>query len=103
MNKLSYFFRGVADNHYFALFSPTHFAMIFTALFGVLIIFRYQDKMRQQPLYNKIKWIFIILLLTQQTLLYLWYGLSGYFILAESLPLEHQLDVSAPLTAKQQS
>lgn len=102
MNKLSYFFRGVSDNHYFALFSPIHFAMIFTALLGVLIIFQYQDKMRQQPLYNKIKWIFIILLLTQQTLLYLWYGLSGYFILAESLPLEPQLDVSAPLSAKQQ-
>lgn len=89
MNQFLYFFRGVADDVVYDAYSGTHIALLaLTAVVSLYIYFN-RDKLQKPSVSRNLKYFFVIALLTQQAVLYIWYGASGYFKITESLPLYH--------------
>lgn len=87
MEWFKYFFRGNPDGFVFPVWGFTHFAMLFIAFLGVEFIIRHRRKFRSTKIGRYFKITMIIALASQQIILYLWYGFSGYFTIQESLPL----------------
>lgn len=87
MEELRYFFRGTPDGYVFPIWSLAHFAMLIIAFIGVEFIILNKRKLRDSNNGKILKLIMIIALASQQIILYLWYGFSGYFTIHESLPL----------------
>lgn len=83
MNNIHYFFRTVEGINKFKSFGIVHIILLLISLFGGILILKKKNE-------NRLIELFIgIVLLTQQTILYLWYFLGNYKFLSEGLPLFH--------------
>lgn len=87
MEGLRYFFRGNSDGHVFPILSLIHFVIILIAFLGVHYILLNKKKLRISSIRIKFRRLMIVVLSLQQIILYLWYGISGYGNIRESLPL----------------
>ncbi len=87
MEALKYFFRSEPEGVYFVNYSPVHFLMIFIAILGVFLLYRYRDYLQIDKNRRLLKNIIGTSLLAQQGILYLWYIFTGYSSIKESLPL----------------
>lgn len=87
MEWFKYFFRGTPDEYVFPIWGLTHIIMLFIAFLGVELLIRNKRKLKNSTLGKAFKFSMIMALASQQIILYLWYGFSGYFTIKESLPL----------------
>lgn len=87
MEWFRYFFRGTPDEYVFPIWGLTHIIMLFIAFLGVEFLISNKKKLKNSSLGKGFKLLMIIALASQQIILYLWYGFSGYFTIKESLPL----------------
>lgn len=89
MQQFLYFFRGVPDDTVYESYSQTHIALLLLTAAISLYIYFNRDKLQKPSISKKLKYFFVVALLTQQAILYIWYIASGYFSITESLPLYH--------------
>ena len=83
MNKIIYFFRTSIERDNFSSFGVIHLILLTVTLLGILIII---NEKRENRLFE----LFVgIVLLIQQTILYLWYFKGNYHFIQEGLPLFH--------------
>ncbi len=83
MENIYYFFRNNATKSNFTTFGTWHLLLLFIALIGVLLLFKYK-------LVNKNLELFIgYILVFQQVILFAWYLISNYNLIKEGLPLYH--------------
>lgn len=87
MEDIKYFFRGIPDEASFKTFGIIHITLILLAIFGVFLIYYNRDKLREDKISKIVRKIIAFILLCQQTMLYLWYAITGYSNITESLPL----------------
>ena len=78
------FFRGNPSGFQLDIFGEIHLISLLIALLGVVYLVKNIDRIKSNNRFNK---LLIIVLFLQQTILYTWYGRSGYFTIRESLPL----------------
>ncbi|WP_278548429.1 TIGR02206 family membrane protein [Paraclostridium bifermentans] len=83
MNKLHYFFRTSIERNNFSNFGVIHLILLGITLLGIAIIV---NKKRENRLFEL---SIGIVLLIQQTTLYLWYLKGNYHLVQEGLPLFH--------------
>lgn len=77
------FFRGNPSGFSLEVFGIIHILFLFIGLLGAMYLLKNKDRLKGNM---RFKNIIIYTLLTQQILLYIWYGMSGYFSIEESLP-----------------
>lgn len=88
MNGIKYFFRATPDTTGFQSFGIAHLILILVTILGTYLIYINKNNLKKDNrTYNLIKKIIGFTLLTQQIILYLWYGITGYSSIKESLPL----------------
>lgn len=88
MNLLKEFFRSNPDRYVFDNFGFIHIVILIITFSGCFIIIKKRRMFKENSiLCRKIKNTMIIIMLTQQAILYLWYILSGYNTLRQGLPL----------------
>lgn len=80
--KNIYFFRGVAEETNFVLFSKIHIILLLIALVGCLLILKKENNRRLEIIIGSC-------LLIQQFVLYTWYLVTKYCLISEGLPLYH--------------
>lgn len=85
---IKFSFRGNTESIPFESFSYIHFILIGVGVIGSILIIVNKEKLKIGRFRYKIEKIFLYVLISQQTLLYLWYGYSGN-LSNESLPLYH--------------
>ncbi len=85
MKALAYFFRGVEDTFEFRMFTPIHISLLLVWILGIVLIFKYIDKLKKYKVLQDLG----IILLIDQFILYSWQFGSGYFNIEQSLPLFH--------------
>ena len=78
-----YFFRNTSEYFNFKIFGWQHITILFIGILGIISI------IKRIAVNRKFERIVGIVLLSQQTILYTWYLLSGYNLLIEGLPLYH--------------
>ena len=83
MNFSKYFFRNTSEYFNFKIFGWQHITILFIGILGIISI------IKRIAVNRKFERIVGIVLLSQQTILYTWYLLSGYNLLIEGLPLYH--------------
>ena len=81
MNFSKYFFRNTSEYFNFKIFGWQHITILFIGILGIISI------IKRIAVNRKFERIVGIVLLSQQTILYTWYLLSGYNLLIEGLPL----------------
>lgn len=84
---MSHFFRSVEDVSPLKLFSPIHLILLLFYIIGIILIYKYNKKLKMSKL-DLLKTMAIILLI-DQIILYIWQITSGYFRWDMSLPLYH--------------
>lgn len=83
-----YFFREQPDGYIFPSFSKTHYVILGITILICYLMVRYRWEIRKNDkLRNGIKNTVIIVLLSQQIFLYIWYWKSQYNFLTQGLPL----------------
>ncbi len=83
MENIYYFFRNNATKSNFVAFGTWHLLLLFIALIGILLLFKFK-------LPNKNLELFIgYILIFQQAILFTWYLISNYNLIKEGLPLYH--------------
>ncbi|WP_411168913.1 TIGR02206 family membrane protein [Clostridium sp. MB05] len=88
MNLLKELFRSNPDRYVFDNFGFIHIVILIITFSGCFIIIKKRRVFKENSiLCKKIKNTMIIIMLTQQVILYLWYILSGYNTLSQGLPL----------------
>lgn len=87
MEGVKYFFRGSPDEINFKMFGFIHLILVAVALLGVYLIYENKNKLKRDDLSKLVKKTMAIILLSQQAILYLWYAVTGYSNITESLPL----------------
>lgn len=83
MYYFRYFFRGIPDNVSFIQFGLFHVAVLILSILISYLIIKYKKENRNFELFVG------IVLLIQQTTLYMWYFANNYHVLKEGLPLYH--------------
>ena len=83
MDFLKYFFRKASKHSNFKIFGLAHLSILCIGILGIISI------IKRIAVNRKFERIVGIVLLSQQTILYTWYLLSGYNLLIEGLPLYH--------------
>lgn len=87
LEKIKYFFRGTPDGYVFPTASVKHWTIMAFVLIGLEFIIKCRIKFKNSKYEKVFKILMIFMLSIQQIILYLWYELSGYFTIHESLPL----------------
>lgn len=71
----------------FIPFTQPHFFGLTVVFIGIALLMQYKPYLIEESRRRKVEILLASILITQQSLLYLWYITSGNFSLAESLPL----------------